>query len=65
MNKALQQEYTAPGPNNFTFEVLDHLEPKEDPATDYTGDLNMLLEMWIEKLQPFDEKGYNKRTAAT
>jgi len=27
----------------------------------YTDDLKMLEEMWIEKLQPFDENGYNKR----
>jgi len=28
---------------------------------DYADDLKMLEEMWIEKLQPFDERGYHKR----
>ena len=45
---------------NFLFEVLDYLEPKEDPSYNYTEDLKTLEELWIEKLQPFNEKGYNK-----
>jgi len=27
-----------------------------------TQELQTLLDMWMEKLQPLDEKGYNKRT---
>jgi group I intron endonuclease len=48
------------GKENFSFEVLDYLEPKEDPSYNYTEDLKTLEELWIEKLQPFDDKGYNK-----
>ena len=48
------------GKENFLFEVLDYLEPKEDPSYNYTEDLKTLEELWIEKLQPFNEKGYNK-----
>ncbi len=46
---------------NFSFEVVDTLEPKEDTTYDYTKDLSVLEEMWLEKLQPFSEKGYNKK----
>ena len=61
MNRELQKDYTHLGEDKFSFEVVDKLEPKEDTNYDYTEDLAVLEEMWIEKLQPYDEKGYNKR----
>jgi hypothetical protein len=60
-NKALQEDFNKTGIGNFTFEVIDNLKPKEEPQTDYIKDLQLLEEMWIEKLQPFDERGYNVR----
>ena len=33
----------------------------EDPLYDYKEDLKTLEELWLEKLQPYDEKGYNQR----
>jgi hypothetical protein len=56
----LQNEYNQFGAENFTFEVIDYLEPREEPDYDYSDDLKILEEMWLEKLQPFDDKGYNK-----
>jgi len=61
MNKALQEDFNKIGLDNFAFEIIDLLEPKEDKKIDYTDDLKMLEEIWIEKCQPFDENGYNKR----
>lgn len=61
MNSGLQKDYNEYGDENITFEIVDTLEPKDDPAYDYKEDLKVFEEMWIEKLQPFDEKGYNKR----
>jgi group I intron endonuclease len=61
MNRALQEDYSHFGEKKFSFEVLDYLEPKEDPKYDYAADLAVLEEMWIEKLQPYGERGYNKR----
>ena len=60
INRELQNDYHELGEERFVFEVLDSLEPREDPAYDYTGDLETLEELWIEKLQPYGEKGYNK-----
>ena len=62
MNRELQKDYTHFGEENFSFKVVDYLEPKEDPDYDYTEDLTVLEEMWLEKLQPYDEKGYNKKS---
>ena len=60
MNSELQADYKKYGENNFSFEILDQIEPKEDLTFDFTNDLAVLEELWIEKLQPFGEKGYNK-----
>ncbi|MGE5498095.1 MAG: DUF2087 domain-containing protein [Syntrophothermus sp.] len=62
--KELQEAYNELGENGVLFEVLDYLEPKNDPLIDYKKELLLLEEMWLEKLQPYDEKGYNKRKAA-
>ncbi len=59
INKELQEAFTEYGEKNFLFETIDLLEPKEDPNYDYSDDLRLLEEMWLEKLQPYDEKGYN------
>jgi len=61
MNKALQKDFNDIGIDNFAFEVIDYLKPKEDVKMDYSDDLKMLEDIWIEKLQPFNKKGYNKR----
>lgn len=59
VNPELQSDYEKYGHDKFVLEIVDELEPKEDPAYDYKDDLKVLEEMWIEKLQPFGEKGYN------
>lgn len=59
MNEELQKDYTKLGEVNFLFEVLDYLEPKEDSTYDYTEDLDVLKEMWIEKLNTSHPNGYN------
>ena len=62
MNPSLQADYTRLDENQFTFEILDHLKPKEDLTYDYTDDLETLKSMWLEKLRPYNEKGYNSPT---
>jgi hypothetical protein len=60
-NRTLQSDYNSFGEENFSFEVLDHLDPKDDPQYDYTVDLEVLEKMWLERLQPYDERGYHKK----
>ena len=60
MNRELQRDYIQFGEENFSFAVLDYLEPKDGPDYDYANDLATLEEMWLEKLRPYGEKGYNK-----
>lgn len=60
MNRALQSDWKTLGADAFAFEILDTLTPPADkPDWDPTDDLRLLEEMWLEKLQPFGERGYN------
>ncbi len=60
-NREMQRDYNEVGEEGFSFDVLDYLKPKEDLNYDYTDELRVLEEMWLDKLQPYDEKGYNSR----
>ena len=61
-NRELQSDWNELGEESFIFEVLDTLtRPAEAPNYDPADDLKSLQALWMEKLQPFDEKGYNKR----
>ena len=61
MNRDLQKDFILFGEEKFIFAVVDCLEPKEGPGHDYTSDLTALEEMWMERLQPYGERGYNKQ----
>ncbi|HMD68455.1 MAG TPA: GIY-YIG nuclease family protein [Chitinivibrionales bacterium] len=58
-NPALQADFETCGETNFSYEVIDTLEPKDDPLYKYEDDLRTLEELWLDKLKPYDEKGYN------
>jgi group I intron endonuclease len=58
-NRALQQDWNEFGAEAFELEILDTLPPSDRPAYDPAGDLKALEEMWLEKLMPFGERGYN------
>jgi hypothetical protein len=60
-NRTLQKDWSELGPEAFEFEILDTLKPPDRPDYDPTDDLRTLEEMWLDKLSPFDERGYNGR----
>ncbi|MNY68784.1 hypothetical protein D3C86_2066070 [compost metagenome] len=63
----LQKDWAAFGGDCFVFEVLDRIEPRDEILLDaadlksYRAEVDALLELWLEKLEPYEEKGYNKR----
>lgn len=59
-NRQLQEEWNRYGEDAFVFEVLEVLEEKKDGYFDKAEELEKLEEKWIEKLQPFGERGYNQ-----
>jgi len=58
-NENLQKEWNDYGPGAFRFEILETVTVKDDPHFDLNVELTLLEQIWIEKLQPFGERGYN------
>lgn len=60
-NKELQEEWNQFGKEAFTIGVLEKLKKKDEPYFNEKEALSELEEKWLEKLQPFGERGYNRR----
>jgi hypothetical protein len=62
----LQQDWNTYGGDCFVFEELDQLKPREEILSDvselkkYRDEVGALLDLWLENLQPYGDKGYNK-----
>lgn len=59
-NAALQQDWNAFGADAFVFEALDLLQPSDRPGYDPGDDLRVLEQLWLDKLQPYGERGYHR-----
>jgi hypothetical protein len=59
--KELQREWTEFGAQAFVFEVLEVLPPNDNPYVKTKDELKKLREKWLDKLQPYGERGYHKR----
>ncbi|MEH7523134.1 GIY-YIG nuclease family protein [Bacillus sp. JJ1503] len=60
-NKTLQEEWNQLGKEAFSFETLEVLKKKNDPYYNEKEALAELEAKWLEKLQPYEEQGYNVR----
>jgi hypothetical protein len=60
-NQELQKEWSELGDTRFTMEVLEPLDyDKDESKTDYTEDLQVLKELWEDKLRQQNMKFYRK-----
>jgi len=57
---ALLEDWNRHGADSFSFEVLDVLEPPEEPGTDLRAELQVLENLWLERLKPYGDAGYNE-----
>jgi group I intron endonuclease len=58
-NAILQKEWNEYGPDKFVFEILEVAKVKDDPNFNLGDELTLLEQIWLEKLQPFGDRGYN------
>ena len=58
-NIKLQDDCKKTGIDKFSFDILECLDPSDDMNHDYTDDLSALEELWLEKLNPYGDNGYN------
>ncbi|KJS16022.1 MAG: excinuclease ABC subunit C [Peptococcaceae bacterium BRH_c4b] len=59
-NKALQEDWDLYGADAFTFDILETLKTEEIPKDDWRDALSALEDKWLNNLQPYGERGYNK-----
>ena len=57
----LQKDWNEFGEAAFEFETLEPVEPRDDQNYNYAADLEVLEDLWLEKLEPYGDKGYNER----
>jgi hypothetical protein len=60
-SKSLQQDWNDLGPDVFEFETLETVEPRASADYDYAADIECLETLWLEKLEPYGERGYNEQ----
>ncbi|WP_257461404.1 GIY-YIG nuclease family protein [Archangium lipolyticum] len=58
-NRELQEDWRRHGADSFSFEQLDILEPPEEPGVDLKEELRVLEALWLDRLRPYGEAGYN------
>lgn len=59
-NQSLQKDWNDYGPDKFVFEILEEVKVKDDLNFNLEDELTLLEQIWVEKLQPFGARGYNK-----
>ncbi|GGG51896.1 GIY-YIG nuclease family protein [Paenibacillus radicis (ex Gao et al. 2016)] len=57
-NAGLQKEWKEFGADAFDYEVLEQKDTEK--VTDIRWEMKQILKPWFQKLQPFEDKGYNK-----
>lgn len=57
---ALLEDWRRDGADSFSFEVLDVLEPPKEPGVDLKAELQVLENLWLERLKPYGDAGYNE-----
>lgn len=67
VNSELRHDWPKYGADSFVFEELDRLKPPEDAGgagptdKERREEADALLALWLDKLQPYGDNGYNKR----
>jgi hypothetical protein len=59
-NQVLQKDWNQFGAEAFTFEILEVVKPSDNPLFNLDDELTLLEQIWIEKLRPFGDGGYNQ-----
>ncbi len=57
-NSQLQKDWKELGAEAFTYEELEKKEA--DEVIDMRWELKQMEKPWLEKLQPYGDRGYNK-----
>lgn len=64
VNKSLQRDWNEYGADKFAFEISDELEQTAG-QTSSRDELRSLEDLWLEKVQPYGDRGYNEKKIDT
>ena len=59
-NKELQKDWDKYGSDKFVFEIMEVIEDKNDPNFNIEDELTLIEQIWLEKIQPCSDNGYNE-----
>lgn len=59
-NRAIKEDLALHGPDAFTAEILETLDPEKIPESDRQDAVKALAEKWLNNLQPYGDRGYNR-----
>nr|WP_315201409.1 GIY-YIG nuclease family protein [uncultured Flavobacterium sp.] len=60
-NAELQKDWKEFGEDKFKFEIVSEIKQSDTENADNRKELKLLEEMYLEELNPFEERGYNKK----
>jgi len=60
-NDELQKDWTTLGASNFVYEIVEEMKEDPEKKLNYEKEVKILEEMIVQELQPFGEKGYNRK----
>lgn len=58
-NAALQAEWKSFGAAAFVLEIVEEVTFTDDPHFNLEDELSLLEQIWLEKLEPYGDRGYN------
>ena len=58
-NAALQAEWNSFGAGAFVLEIVEEVTFTDDPHFNLEDELSLLEQIWLEKLEPYGDRGYN------
>jgi hypothetical protein len=61
MNRELQKDWKEFGKDAFEIDVAEYVKIPESGYFDLDDHVKKLEDKWLEQLQPYDDRGYNKR----
>jgi hypothetical protein len=59
-NAQLQADWIKLGAANFAFEILEENTPSQSSQSEQLNELTFTEDLWLERLKPFGERGYNQ-----
>lgn len=60
-NEELQKDWNLLGEDCFVYEIVSEIDQKDNEPIDLAKEVKQLEQLFLDELQPYDEKGYNRR----